>query len=72
MAVPVGVISELDHIKKTVETFVVCGLFVFSSIIDQPNAIQAIRTTVIPNPENASSILFPISPSTMTARKAHY
>jgi hypothetical protein len=52
-------VGKVDYVEVSIEEFVVGGLLVFPIVINEPNAIQAIYSAVISDPENAPLIVLP-------------
>jgi hypothetical protein len=52
--VPICVFGEGNYVEPTIQELVINSLFVFSFIVNQPNAIKTILPAVITDSENAS------------------
>lgn len=55
-------VGELDYVKVPVQEFVVHCPFVIAIIINEPNTVQTVHSTVVANPKNAT-IMFAKTPA---------
>ena len=52
--VPIAMVGELDYVKVPVQEFVINRPFVIAIIVNQPNTVETIHSTVVANPEDAT------------------
>lgn len=72
MAVPVGVVRELNYVKVTIKELVIRCLLVFSVLVYQPDTVQPTLPAVVAHAEDTAPVSFPEFVLPMSACHAHH